>query len=200
MATAIRHKQIQTRPFTVDDFDALPEDGNRYEVIGGVLRVSPAPEIDHQLVQARLFGAFLNFLDLRDAGVAFVGPTDVQFSQFDIVEPDIVVVLNDNFNVLREKRIVGAPDILVEIVSPLSGSRDRVRKAVLYALNGVREYWLVEPKEKTVIVLTLVNGVFVPIEQPEGIARSVLLDGFDVPLDRLFRPIGPVKSSSEATE
>lgn len=197
MSTAIHHRQSPARPFTIEDYDALPDDDNRYEVIGGVLRMSPAPEVDHQLVQARLVSAFQNTLDLADSGVVFATPTDVQFSRFDIVEPDIVVILNDNLGIVHEKRIVGPPDIVVEIVSPSSGGRDRIRKAALYAMNGVREYWLVEPKEKEIIVQILEQGVFVPIEQSAGTARSVVLEEFEVSLDRLFRPIGPDRSSSK---
>lgn len=195
MATAIRHKQSPTRPFTVEDFDALPDDGNRYEIIGGVLGLSPAPELDHQLIQTRLGAAFQNFLDLEDTGVVFAAPVDVQFSRFDIVEPDIVVVLNENLGIIHEKRIIGPPDIVVEIVSASSGGRDRIRKSALYAMNGVREHWLVEPKEKGIIVQILEQGVFVPIEQSAKTARSIMLEGFEVSLDRLFRPIGPDRSS-----
>lgn len=162
--------------------------------------MSPAPEIDHQLIQARLLGAFQNFVDQQDVAVVLSTPVDVQFSRFDIVEPDIVVILNDNLGIVHERRIVGPPDIVVEIVSPSSGGRDRIRKAALYAMNGVREYWLVDPKEKEIVVQILEQGVFVPIEQTAGTARSVVLEEFAVSLDRLFRPIGPDRSSSKEVE
>jgi len=200
MATTVPRKPVQSRPFTVADFDALPDDGNHYEIIGGVLGMSPAPELDHRVVQARLLALFQNDLDLGDRGVVFGAPTDVQFSQFDIVEPDIVVVLEDNFDILRGKRIVGTPDLIVEIISPSSAGRDRVRKAALFALHGVREYWLVDPKEKAIVVQILENGVFVPVAQPAGIVRSVILAGVEVSLDRLFRPLGPSASVTGVIE
>lgn len=200
MATTVPPGPVQLRAFTVAGFDALPDDGNRYEIIGGVRGMSPAPDLDHQVVQARLLTIFQNVLDLGDRGVAFGAPTDVPFSQFDIVEPDIMVVLENDFDILRAKHIVGTPDLIVEIILPSSAGRDRAREAVGFALHGVREYWLVDPKEKAIVAQVLGHGVFVPIAQPDGIVRSVVLTGVEVSPDRLFRPLGPSASVSEVTE
>ena len=139
-------------------------------------------------------------MDANDVGIVLAAPTDVQFSRFDIVEPDVVVVLYENGQIVQEKRIVGAPDLLIEIISPSSAVRDRKRKAALYALNGVQEYWIVDPKAQTVVVQVLQDGEFVRTEQAEGTARSTVLNGFEVSLSRLFRGAQRAKGRPEPQE
>ena len=187
MATASETFQTSQRPLTIRDFESFPDDGNRYEIIGGELSVSPSPTLEHQRIVTRIVAAVERFFEDSPLGEVFPAPIDVELSNFDIVEPDVVVVLDANASVKREKRIVGAPDIVVEIISPSSAMRDRVRKGALYAMNGVREYWLVDPGTRTFEVFALRPPDYVPVEQAAGSIRSPLLDGFELDLERLFR-------------
>ena len=125
-------------------------------------------------------------IDLLEAH-PYVAPLDVQFSEFDVVQPDVVVVLNPNAQIKTPVRIIGAPDLVVEVISPSSGVRDRVDKAALYVRNGVREYWLVDPKTRMLIIQRWEHDRLVRNEYPAGLVRSALLDGFEIDLARLFR-------------
>lgn len=187
MTTASHTLQTLDRPLTVADFELLPDDGNRYEIIGGLLSVSPSPTLDHQRIVGRIYLELGRYFDETETGEAFLAPVDVELSNFDVVEPDIAVVLNENASVKQGKRIVGAPDIVVEVISPSSGKRDRVSKSALYAMNGVQEYWLVDPEKGTFSVLTLERPNYIERTQPEGRVQSDVLDGFEIDLERLFR-------------
>jgi Uma2 family endonuclease len=187
MAIAYQTLQASERPLTVRDYDSFPDDGNRYEIIGGELSVSRSPTLDHQRIVGHIYAAHERYFEETGTGEAFSAPLDVELSNFDVVEPDEVVVLDANVSVKREKRIVGAPDIVVEVISSSSAMRDRVRKGALYAMNRVREYWLVDSEKRTFDVLALRPPDYVPVEQPAGSIRSRVLDGFELDLERLFR-------------
>ena len=187
MATAYQTLQTAERPLTVRDYDSFPDDGNRYEIIGGELSVSLSPTLEHQRIVLGVVFELERFFRERPIGEVFVAPLDVELSNFDVVEPDVVVVLDANASVKREKRIVGAPDIVVEVISPSSAMQDRVRKGALYAMNGVREYWLVDPGNRTFDILALRPPEYVPVEQSAWSIRSRVLDGFELDLAHLFR-------------
>lgn len=203
MATAYKTLQTSQRPLTIRDFESFPDDGNRYEIMGGLLSVSPSPTLQHQRIAGRIYAALERYFDEIGGGEAFPAPVDVELSMHDIVEPDVVVVLDANASVKRTKRIVGAPDVVVEVISPSSELRDRARKAALYAMSGVREYWLVDPGTRTFDVLTLQGSDYTKLAQPLGLARSQVLEGFEIDLERLFREPSSgadVKSKRKAAE
>jgi Uma2 family endonuclease len=194
---AIAYKTLQTsqRPLTIRDFESFPNDGNRYEILGGLLSVSPAPTLEHQRIVLRIAFALQRYFEEVPSGEVFVAPIDVELSMYDIVEPDVVVVLDANASVKQTKRIVGAPDVVVEVISPSSELRDRARKAALYAMNGVREYWLVDPGTKTFDVLALRDSDYEKLAQPTGVAQSQVIEGLEIDLKRLFRESGAEASA-----
>jgi Uma2 family endonuclease len=194
---AIAYKTLQTsqRPLTIRDFESFPDDGNRYEILGGLLSVSPAPTLEHQRIVLRIAFALQCYFEEVPSGEVFVAPIDVELSMYDIVEPDVVVVLDANASVKQTKRIVGAPDVVVEVISPSSELRDRARKAALYAMNGVREYWLVDPGTKTFDVLALRDSDYEKLAQPTGVAQSQVIEGLEIDLKRLFRESGAEASA-----
>lgn len=187
MATTVQPLQTSQRPLTIEDFESFPDDGNRYEIMGGMLSVSPSPTLRHQRIVGRIYAALQQYFDEIGTGEVFVSPLDVEFSNFDVVEPDVVVVLDANASIKHEHRIVGAPDVVVEVISPSSAMRDRVRKAALYAMNGVQEYWLVDPANETFDMLSLHRPDYVALAQSNKMIRSQLLAGFELDLERLFR-------------
>lgn len=163
MVTAIRDDLIPesirevalVRPLTADDLATFPDDGNRYEVIGGMLVVSPSPTARHQRILTQLVTWLNLHLIQTSAGEVFVAPFDVHLSINDVVQPDLVVVLDEHRAVIEEKGVVGTPDIVVEVLSPSTSRSDRVWKTALYARSGVREYWIVDPVEETILVQSL---------------------------------------------
>jgi Uma2 family endonuclease len=187
MATAFQPQQTLERPLTIEDYETFPDDGNRYEIMGGQLFVTASPIVLHQWLSARLLGALNAFLLERQLGIALSAPVDVQFGRYDIVVPDVVVVLKENAGVIQEKRVIGAPDLIIEIISQSTAEQDYSRKAALYASQGVREYWIVEPKEKAIIVQVLQDDGYVTVERgADGMTRSVILPGFAIATDDLF--------------
>lgn len=137
---------------TYEEFRHFPEDGNRHELIDGEHVMAPAPGTNHQTVSRWI--QFQLFRQIEETGLALVfnAPTDVELSAVDIVEPDLVIVAKERERIVSPSRIIGAPDAVVEIVSPTTGRRDRELKRRLYEQRGVPVYWLVDPEAHTVTV------------------------------------------------
>lgn len=133
------------RPFTVKDYERLPDDGVRYEILDGVLVMTPAPSTEHQRISKRLHSILYQAIELTGRGEVFYAPFDVELDRTNLVEPDLVVILADHLDRLTPKRMVGPPDLVVEILSPSTASRDRGDKLAIYAKFGVRHYWIVDP-------------------------------------------------------
>jgi Uma2 family endonuclease len=191
MALAVKPAESaeDVRPLTYDDLLATPENGGRYEIIGGELFVSASPAIRHQRSSRVLLREVDDFVVAGDLGEIFYPPIDVRLSPHNIVVPDLVFVSKERAHIVSDLLIDGAPDLLVEVISPSSKRRDHVRKAALYAMAGVREYWIVDPETKTVDVLRLQNGRYERIPIVDGIARSEVLAGFaelQIEVARLF--------------
>jgi Uma2 family endonuclease len=142
--------QPVVRRWTYDEFARLPDDGNRYEVIAGELYVSPAPRPLHQEIVGRLGELLRPFVRAHRLGRALPGPIDVLFGEGDYLEPDFVFVRSERTHLVSDRGVEGAPDLVVEIVSPGTTRRDRGVKRKRYAQFGVAEYWILDPKAKRV--------------------------------------------------
>lgn len=177
---------IIARPLTYDDLCQLPEDGNRYELIGGELIVSPSPRPIHQRVSMRLSVIVEPWVEARTLGAVFAAPLDVQLTEFDVVEPDLIFVSNERLHIIGEKLIEGVPDLLVVILSPSNRSRDEVIKARLYAEVGVREYWLADPDARTLLGFMLPDSRYERIVPDGTVVRSIVLAGLEVDAEALF--------------
>ena len=154
------------RPYTVEDLASIPDDGWRYEVVGGELVGSPAPTTKHQRVSLRLSRILGDYLERVGSGEAFAAPIDVFLGQHDIVQPDLVAILHRHADRVTEAGIKGAPDIVIEITSPSSQRMDRIRKSATYATFGVPEYWIVDPETETILVQALVDGRYQAQRRP----------------------------------
>ena len=141
--------------WTYDDYAALPDDGNRYEIVNGVLIMTPAPSPEHQDIVGEIFSALRTHIKLAGLGRVFTGPIDVDLGPKNVYQPDLVVVLNTHLDRVAEKKIIGAPDLVVEVASPSTAAYDRLTKYEKYAHAGIREYWLVKPTSRSVEVLVL---------------------------------------------
>jgi Uma2 family endonuclease len=123
----------------------------------------------------RLSRIFADYLERSGIGEVFAAPIDVVLGMHDIVQPDLVVVLQQHADRVTDAGIDGAPDIVIEITSPSSQRIDRIRKSATYATFGVPEYWIVDPEAETILVQSLVDGRFQTGENREGTVRSVQL-------------------------
>ena len=137
---------IQSRSLTYDDLRRIRETRDeQLELIDGELFVNPAPSRLHQLVSKRLSHLLKAAVDDLGLGDYYYAPFDVKLGPGDIVQPDLVVVLRNNYPIFTEGGAEGVPDFVVEIIWPSNDEHDRVRKLGLYARYGVPKYWLVDP-------------------------------------------------------
>lgn len=178
---------VMMRPLTYEDIPTPPPDsGERYELIGGELIVTASPVPRHQRLVLRLVDRCLDTVDHLGHGETFISPTDVWLTPHDTVIPDLFIIASGSTAVVADRYVEGAPDLIVEVLSPSTKGRDRVRKAALYATHGVREYWLVDPETKSISLLGLNGGRFAPLPQDAGMARSALFPSLTVDLAVLF--------------
>ena len=178
--------------WTVADWEQLPYDGNRYEIIDGVLYVTTAPSLPHQAAAGNLYYLLRRHLDEQTPapGILFVAPTGVILPTGPVI-PDLVFVRTENVHILTTKRIVGVPDLLIEIASPGTAAYDRRDKQDAYARSGVPEYWWVNPGYRTVEVLVLdPAGGYRALDLVAGRTTipSLQLPGLQFSVDSIFMP------------
>ncbi len=176
--------------WTYADYAAIPADGRRYEIVKGVLYMSPSPSPKHQIVCGNIYMDVRLYVHKRRLGQVFIAPLDVELSPGTIVQPDVLVVLERRRDIITPTRIVGAPDLVVEVASPGTQTHDRSRKLSAYAEAGVPECWLADPDAETAELLVLAaeqkeyrsQGVF----RGGAVLPSVVIPDFDVPVQRFF--------------
>ncbi len=145
---------------TYEDYCALPDDGKRYEIIEGELCVTPSPSRKHQEFAGNLLVVLKPFVAARRLGVVYIAPFDVILEETSIVVPDLLFVAQDRVGIVTDRGVRGAPDLIVEILSPGTARRDRVEKAKLYARHGVGHYWLADPEARILEVYELTEGQY----------------------------------------
>jgi len=172
--------------YTYDDYLKI-DDGNRYELIEGELLLTPSPGTRHQFVVGRIFKFLDNYAQKAGSGKVLIAPLDVVLDEpvkKNTFQPDVIFISNDRLSIIEEARINGAPDLVVEVLSPSTVRRDRGKKSRHYFLSGVREYWLVDPQERLLEVFVpgekdwQRTGVYE--EEDEEFIASVVLPGLEV--------------------
>ena len=143
---------------TYDDLRLFPNDGKRHELIDGDHIMTPAPKTNHQNVSGNLFALLHAFVRQHNLGRVFAAPFDVVFSDFDVTEPDLIFISREREKILTEDNARGAPDLIVEILSPSTAEIDRKVKFSLYEKYGVREYWIITPDAEIVQIFALHSG------------------------------------------
>ena len=171
---------------THDDLLAMPDDGNRYELIFGEIVMSAAPRTRHQDVLAELYDRFKRHVRTRQLAKVFFAPVDVRFSHYNVVEPDLLVVKRERLTIVTEGYVDGAPDLVVEVLSPSNRAQDVVKKAALYMQFGVPEYWIVDPERETIAVNELREGQYVHVPNRRGVAHSTVIPGLKVRVADIF--------------
>jgi Uma2 family endonuclease len=180
-------------PFTYDDYKTLTAStDDRYELIDGDLYMVPAPTVAHQVVKKNLAFLLEQHVRATRCGRILDAPLDIVLGQGDersVVQPDILFISNARASIVTDPEIVGAPDLLIEVLSPSSVKRDRSLKMSLYARSGVREYWIVDPKLQCIEVFSLgTRGPSVSSTYRLGDRlESAVVAGFEGPLTEVFR-------------
>jgi Uma2 family endonuclease len=173
--------------FTYEDYYNAPED-KRYELHDGDLVVIPSPNELHQRVLGNILFDIALFVRERDPGRVYPAPFDVVFTNHDVVQPDVIFVSNDRIDIITPDNIQGAPDLVIEVLSPSTAHRDRTFKRALYARHGVREFWFVDTDAHTIEVLLLGAHGYetVGIFGAGQTLTSPTLTGFNLNTDEVF--------------
>ena len=174
---------------TVRDYLAIPEDDeNRYELIDGELYMAPAPTWGHQRNKGKLYSTLERFVYANGLGEVIDAPLDVYLSDEDVFQPDIAFISNERLDIIHPDGVHGAPDLVIEVLSPSTERRDLILKRERYEMFDVREYWLADTIGKTITVLRLRNGVFEHIGAfTEGMTvETPLIPGLVVDVSEVF--------------
>ena len=159
----------------IEVFENLPE-GTLAQLINNQIYMSPTPKSIHQIVLAEIFNSLFNYVKANNLGRALVSPFDVFLNQKNVYQPDIVFLANKNLTGLKENGFYGAPDLIIEILSPATWNFDKEEKKDQYERSGVKEYWVVDPVSKLAEGYYLENNQFVALPAAEGRVNLRLLD------------------------
>jgi Uma2 family endonuclease len=175
---------------TIDDFRKLPQGPPYYQLIQGRLLVSPSPNRYHQVLCQNLFFILRKFLEVKPVGDVFLSPSDVYLTGYDAYQPDLYFVSNANAAILTPQGAAGAPDLVIEILSPGTAHYDRDLKRKVYAQTGVKELWLIDPDAKEIQVLHLSQAGKKPsvVRGADSKFSSALLPGLVISTSEVFKP------------
>ena len=175
-----------TQPKTSADYMRLPE-GTPIQLIAGEFIMSPAALTVHQRISIRLSARLYDFVSSHGLGEVFSAPTDVHVSYKDVYQPDIFFIATDRLSCIEEDGVYGAPDFVIEILSPSTAAYDRGPKKEGYEKFGVKEYWIIDPQKKSVECFINSEHGFQPgFSGMSGEVSSNVLSGFRLDLQSIF--------------
>ena len=154
-------------------YAAIPTDGKRHEIIDGEHFVNPAPNLYHQEVSRHIQFQLYSQIELTGLGKVIDAPVDLQLSDHDIVQPDLVIVTLSRKHIMTPTKIKGVPDLVVEILSPSNPDHDLKTKRKLYEEAAIPEYWIVFPDEHQVLQLVLHEGRYTESLLSQSITMKV---------------------------
>jgi Uma2 family endonuclease len=175
-------------PLTVENYKLLPETGPRYQLIQGDLYMAPAPNRFHQEISRNLQFELHSYLKRNLIGKLFNAPFDVYLDEVNVFQPDIIIVLNERLQILTEEGAEGAPELVIEILSPKTRRLDLVNKKQEYARAGVKELWFIDPEPRTITIHRFASDGTEEIRQidEKGTLSTELLPGFNIAANTIF--------------
>ncbi len=178
----------EKKKYTDDDYMML-EEGAPFQLINYDLIMSPSPNPFHQAIAARLCYIILAFLENKNSGDYLGTDVDVKFDDGNVFRPDIVFISEARKKEILTDRIVGAPDMVIEILSPSNAYYDLRHKKDIYAKFGIKEYIIIDPLAETAELYVLTEDAYRPHQtaQKPGSLQSVLLTGLIFDLKKLFK-------------
>ena len=178
------------RKLTCDDYVLIPEDGQRHEILDGEHYVSPAPLIRHQNVSSNLHTELGPFIKRHRLGWVLAAPTDVVFSPYDVVQPDLLFISEERLGIVTEENVQGAPDLVVEIFSKWTRQQDEGIKLKSYEQYGVQEYWMLDPDQRSAQLYRRIGNRLRLVAELSAAAGDVLttplLPGLEILLAEIF--------------
>ena len=173
--------------FKAGDIWDVPDDKYRYEVIDGELFMTPAPSWPHQYSLGRLHVVLDNWVFPRGLGIVVEAPVGVVLDEEDGVQPDLIYISRERAQIISERGVEGAPDLVVEVLSPSTEARDRGVKMRRYAAAGVPHYWLLDLRARALEAYLLGDSGYEPagVYGPGAVFRPSLFPGPEIPIDKL---------------
>lgn len=173
--------------YTAEDFLKLPQ-GVPYQLIGGKLIMNPSPVPYHQEISRKLSREIGYFVDENGLGKLYYAPLDIILGEHEVYQPDILFISNENASIIGDKNIQGAPDLVIEILSPETAHYDLREKFKVFEKKGVREYWTVDPGLARIEVFENAGKRFRLHSETKGrgVVSSKILDGLSIPLTDIF--------------
>ncbi len=178
----------QIELFTAADYRSMPADGKRYQLIEGELIVAPAPNTFHQFVQANVLWLLKDYVRHNPRGTVLGAPCDVYLDDHNVYQPDVLYVARENAARIKDDGIYGAPDLIVEILSPSTAGLDR-RKRAHFAAVGTVEFWQIDPGLRQLQRFVFAESATKPIsliDEPESFS-SPLFPGLTIATTEIFR-------------
>jgi len=175
--------------WTYNHYAALPDDGQRYEIVAGVLYISPSLNNAHQDAVLWIAHYLQIHVRITRLGRVYMAPFDVELLPKFVVQPDVIVLLNSSLEKLTSSRIIGAPDLVVEVSSPSTMGYDHREKQDAYACAGVPEYWIAAPTSRTMEVLILEGKQYqsLGIFSGQATLRSKVVPSIaEIPVEQFF--------------
>ncbi|MFD0673753.1 Uma2 family endonuclease [Cohnella sp. GCM10027633] len=188
-----KEDRVREQPVTYEAYASLPDDGRRYEVLDGALEaMSPSPTANHQSVSMDLV---LRLQRCKSDYFILAAPLDVILSRTNVLQPDLLLIHRSRADIVTKRGVEGAPDLVVEILSPSSRARDKVRKMKIYAKHGVPEYWVIEIDSRTLERYVLAATGYYELTELFESGDTVSSDKLpcaSFPLDDLFGDLLPL--------
>ena len=175
---------------TYEDCQKTPDD-ERWELLNGELIMPAAPGVNHRRIVGSLFTQISAFVSQSALGEVLLAPCDVVLSEENVVQPDLLFVSSSRGHIITHENVCGSPDLVVDVLSPASASRDWREKMDAHAEHGMREYWIVDPDAGRIWVMTLSDARRFNEDGNYGVddaPRSVVLEGIDLDLTSVFQP------------
>ena len=181
--------RTEPRPLTVHDYGELPEGPPYYQLIEGDLETSPSPNRFHQEVLRNIAYILLEFLQRNPLGQFYFAPFDVYLTDLNVFQPDLVFISNARKSILSAQGADGAPDLVVEILSPKTARLDKGVKKEIYARTGVTELWIVDPELRQLQVYHLQKSADLPVATYSGKQKfaSALFPGLKLQIGKIFQ-------------
>ena len=174
------------RKINAAEYEKLPE-GPPQQLIEGEIITSPAPTPFHQLIIGEIYSSIKKFANRNKSGKVLLSPIDVYLKNDEVYQPDIIFISNEKKEIIKDN-IKGVPDLIVEVLSPSNAYYDLTHKKNIYEETGVKEFWVVDPNEKTVEIYENVNGTFIPFSKSKtsGTVNSKILSGLKIEIEKIF--------------
>lgn len=184
----VLHKKMTYREFRELEFD--DDDNSWYELINGELVRKQSPSVEHQIISGNIELELMLYAKRTQSGVTLHAPLDVVLDDNNAYHPDIFFIKKERLFIIdkKEQVVIGSPDLVIEILSKSTAVYDKGAKRETYERNGVREYWLVDPRNKSVEVYGLVEQRYklIGYQEETGIVKSAALEGFEVDVEKIF--------------